>query len=188
VKRISLDELFRRAVDVLERERVPYLVYGGMALPAWGEVVTTEDIDFVVQVREESAARLVRGLREAGFQVPPSAEATLFIDAWFVASLEGREVDFALGATEFDESALERAVRVRLYERTVPIATAEDLILYKLAAYRPKDLVHVRDIVLRQGARLDCVYLRGWARRIAEATGKFEIPGTLEQVLSEQGL
>jgi hypothetical protein len=57
VKRIPLDELFRRAVDVLERERIPYFVYGGMALPAWGEVVTTEDIDFVVQMREESAAR-----------------------------------------------------------------------------------------------------------------------------------
>lgn len=186
MSRISLDDIFRRAVDVVESNRISYLVYGGLAVPAWGETFATDDVDLVIRLGEEEAARLMAGLRQAGFHVPSRAEALFFIDTWFVASLEGRDVDFAWGATEFDAQALRRAVKLRLYDRDVPIATAEDLILYKLVSYRRKDLIHVEDILIRQEGKLDLSYLRDWARRIAEATGKFEVPSTLEKMLAEQ--
>ncbi len=185
---ISLEELFQRAIDVIEKAEIRYLVYGGVALPAWGDVITTQDLDLLVQVDEAEAARLIAAYRDAGFRVPDDAEALFLIDTWTRASLGGRDVDIAWGATEFDAEALSRAVTVRLYDREVPIASAEDLILYKLAAHRRKDLAHVEDILLRQGSRLDMNYLRTWAQRIASATGKFEIPGTLEAMLAEQGL
>ncbi len=187
MSRIALEDLFRRVIDVVEAQRIPFLVYGGLALPAWGQVVTTRDVDLVVRVDEPGAERLVQALRAAGFHVPANAETLFFIDTWMVASMGGREVDFALGVTEFDESALSRAVRVQVFGRKVPLATAEDLILYKLAAYRTKDLAHVEDIVLRQGDKLDRGYLRRWAHRIAEATGKFEVPRKLEELLSARG-
>jgi hypothetical protein len=57
---------------------------------------------------------------------------------------------------------------------------------YKLAAHRRKDLSHVEDILARQAGKLDLAYLREWARKIAEATGKFEIPATIEKMLAEQ--
>jgi hypothetical protein len=186
VTRIALAELFRQTVDVLEGERVSYLIYGGLALPAWGEIVPTKDVDVVVRVDEGGAARLVQSLRRAGFHVAANAETLFFIDTWFVASKENRDADFALGRTEFDASALARAVRVTIFDRTVPIAAAEDLILYKLAAHRRKDLGHVEDILTRQAGKLDLAYLREWAGRIARATGKFEIPATLEKMLAEQ--
>ncbi len=185
---ISLGDLFHRAVDVLERERVPYLVYGGMAVPAWGQVVPTEDVDVVVRIQEADVARLIAAFRRAGFSVPEKAEALFLIDTWIIASMGGRDVDLALGATEFDAEAVRRAARVRLYDRDVSIATAEDLILYKLVAHRRKDLAHIEDILIRQAGKLDLVYLRDWARRIAEATGKFEVPATLEKMLAEQGM
>jgi hypothetical protein len=185
---ISLQELFQRAIDVIEKAEIRYLVYGDIALPAWGDVITTQDLDLLVQVDAGSAARLIAAYRDAGFRVPDDAERLFPIDTWTRASLGGRDVDIAWGATDFDDSALSRAVTVHLYDRKVPIASAEDLILYKLAAHRRKDLAHVEDIILRQGSRLDLRYLREWAQRIASATGKFEIPGTLERMLGEQGL
>jgi hypothetical protein len=185
---ISLEELFQRAIDTIEKARIRYLVYGGIALPAWGDVITTQDLDLLVQMDEGEAARLIGAYREAGFHVPDNAEALFLIDTWTRASLGGRDVDIAWGATEFDTTALDRAVTVRLYDREVPIASAEDLILYKLAAYRRKDLAHVEDIILRQGSRLDVAYLRTWAERLATVTGKLEIPRTLERMLAEQGL
>lgn len=184
---IPLEELFQRAIDVIERAGIRYLVYGGVALPAWGDVVTTQDLDLLVQVDESEAVRLITAYRDAGFRVADDAEELFPIDTWTRASLGGRDVDIAWGATEFDNAALSRAVTVTLYDREVPIASAEDLILYKLAAHRRKDLAHVEDIVLRQGSRLDVSYLKKWAQRIASVTGKFEIPGTLEKILAEQG-
>ncbi len=185
---IALAELFRRVIDLVEREKVSYVVYGGLALPAWGQVVPTKDVDLLLRVREEEVGRLIGVLRQDGFHVNSRAETLFFIDTWFVASLGGRDADFALGTTPFDESAFARSVRIRMYERAVPIVSAEDLILYKLAAYRRKDLGHIEDIIIRQGTKLDMAYLRDWARRIAEATGKFEVSATLDTMLAEQGL
>jgi hypothetical protein len=183
-----LEFLFHRAIDVVEQERIPYLVYGGLALPAWGDVITTQDVDLVVQVSDEDAARLIGAFRGAGFHVPEGAETLFTIDTWARASLGGRDVDIALGATTFDLQAIRRAVRVPIFGRTVPIAAAEDLILYKLTAHRYKDLGHVESIIARQGPRLDLAHLRKWAQWLAEATKKFEIPGTLERFLQERGL
>ena len=68
MKRIELGELFRRAIDALESEKIPYLVYGGLALPAWGEVRPTEDVDLLVRIREEESTRLMAAFRKAGFK------------------------------------------------------------------------------------------------------------------------
>jgi hypothetical protein len=188
VSRISLEELCKRAIDVVEETGVSYFVYGGVALPAWGDVITTQDLDLVVQVDADQAEKLMASFRAAGFRLPDDAERLFLIDTWTRASLGGRDVDIALGATPFDKQALSRAVSVRLYGRSIPIASAEDLILYKLTAHRRKDLAHVEDIIVRQGRRLDLGYLRNGAQGIAEATGKFEVPRTLEKMLEEQGL
>jgi hypothetical protein len=188
VSPIPLDEIFRKAIDVVADERIPFMVYGGIAFPFWGRVVATDDVDLVVHVTQSDVERLFGAFRTAGFFLPPNAERLFLIDTWMVASLQGRDVDLALGATEFDASALARAVRVRVFERDVPLASAEDLILYKLVAYRRKDLAHVEDIIVRQGKKLDLAYLDTWAKKIAEGTGKFEVPRTLERMLEEQGL
>lgn len=188
MSRIPLDEVFRRAIDVVEAQGIRYMVYGGIALPFWGRVAATDDVDLVLHVAEPDVERLFEAFRDAGFHLPPEAAALFLVDTWTVASVGGRDVDLAVGATEFDREALERAVRVRVFEREVPIASAEDLILYKLVAHRRRDLGHVEDIITRQGRRLDLVYLRAWSERIAAATGKFEVSGTLERMLAEQGL
>ncbi len=185
---ISLKELFRQAIDVVEKAGIRYLVYGGVALSAWGDVITTQDIDLVVHVNEDEARVLLDAFRKAGFSVPDNAAELFLIDTWTRVSQGGRDVDIALGISVFDKQALSRGVVVRLYDRSVPIVSAEDLILYKLTAYRRKDLAHIEDIIIRQGTKLDLVYLRTWAKHIAEGTGKFEVPQTLERMLEEQGL
>ena len=185
---ISLEALCTRALDAVERTDVRYLVFGGVALPAWGDVVATQDLDLVVEVNEGQVRGLFDTLRAVGFHFGENAEKLFLIDTWARATAGGRDLDLALGVTEFDRQALSRAVAVRLYGRSVPIASAEDLILYKLIAHRRKDLGHVEDIIFRQGTRLKLAYLREWARRIAETTGKHEIPPTLEKMLEEQGL
>lgn len=188
MSRIALGELFRRAVDVLTGLKVPYAVYGGIAFPVWGHPVTTDDADFVVHIHEGNVARVLGVFRQAGFHVPDRAETLLFIDTWVTLTLGGRDVDLALGTTDFDAEALKRAVRIRIFDRDVPVVTAEDLILYKVVSHRHKDLGHVEVILKRQGRKLDPAYLRAWAQRIAEATGKFEVPATVDRMLGKEGL
>ncbi|MCU0722674.1 MAG: hypothetical protein MUC63_03515 [Planctomycetes bacterium] len=185
---ISLSDLLHKTADVVEGLGHPYLVFGGLALPAWGSVSATQDVDILVQLSETEIQGFVSTLRSAGFSLPEGAEAAFPIDTWLTASLGGRDLDVSWGATEFDRNAIARAVRVRLLQREVPIASAEDLILYKLLAHRRKDLAHVEDVIVRQGSRLDLGYLKAWADRLAEATGRFEVPGVLRRMLEEEGL
>ena len=50
----------------------------------------------------------------------------------------------------------------------IPTCSAEDLIVYKLVAGRPQDLIDVEGIVRRQRDRLDVARIREWGRQFAE--------------------
>jgi hypothetical protein len=50
----------------------------------------------------------------------------------------------------------------------VSFVTAEDLILFKLIASRPRDLIDVEEILFTQGD-LDEAYMRRWARELGVA-------------------
>ena len=59
--------------------------------------------------------------------------------------------------------------------RQVPITTAEDLILLKMAFHREKDLRDVRGILWSQKGKLDLGYIRDWAKRMLEGEHASEL-------------
>lgn len=181
--RIPLAELVDRVLVVVERTSSSYLVYGGIAVSAWANPRATQDADIVVQTPETECQALLADLRVAGFGLEANSETTFPLDGWTRVYLGGRHADLALGDTPFDRSALARRVPIRVLGRELYIAAAEDLVLYKLIAYRLKDLADVESILVRQRGKLDLVYLRHWADEVARATGKFEVPQKLEEML-----
>lgn len=176
-------ELFRRFFGVLESLEVEYFAYGGVVAAVWGAPRETVDVDAVVCVADAAIADLLSALENAGFACPEEARQTFAIDGWLRASVQGRHADVALGRTPFDASALARKQRVELFGTKVWVASAEDLVLYKLIAHRYKDLGDVETVLVRMQKRLDLGYLRSWAEEIARGTGKFEVPGKLEELL-----
>jgi predicted nucleotidyltransferase len=73
------------------------------------------------------------------------------------------------------DEILRRAAPVRIGNRDIPITTAEDLILLKLAFHRIKDLQDVRGILWLQRGRLDLDYLRNWSARTHEPSVQQEL-------------
>ena len=126
---------------------------------------------------------LLRALAAAGFTYPDEARQTFPIDGWLRAHFRGLHADITLGRTPFDEAALTRRRRVKLFGTEIWVASAEDLILYKLVAHRFKDLGDAETVLVRQRGQLDLAYLRKWGDEIAKGTGKFEVPGKLEDLL-----
>lgn len=59
------------------------------------------------------------------------------------------------------------------------------LILYMLVAHRYKDLGDAETVLVRQRGQLDLAYLRRWADEIARGTGRFEVPGKLEDLIEK---
>ena len=183
-----LADVFRSFLGSLESSRADYFVYGGIAVAVWGNPRETIGVDAVVCIADEEAPVLIQVLETAGFACSAKAKATFTIDGWLRFVYRGRHADVALGRTPFDRSALSRRQRVKLFGSEVWIVSAEDLILYKLVAYRYKDLGDAEAVLVRQRGRLDLDYLRRWATEIAVHTNKFEVPQKLEELLERTSI
>ncbi|MBI4606421.1 MAG: hypothetical protein HY721_31030 [Planctomycetes bacterium] len=176
-------ELFRRFYGLLESLEVEYFAYGGVVVAVWGAPRETVDVDAVVCVKDDDVEDLFPALARAGFSFPEEAKRAFPIDGWLRTSFRSRHADISLGRTPFDESALTRRRRVKLFGTQIWVASAEDLVLYKLVAHRYKDLGDAETILVRMRGQLDLPYLRKWADEIARGTGKFEVPGKLEDLI-----
>ena len=72
------------------------------------------------------------------------------------------DLDVFLCETDFQRSLLSRRLRIAVDDRKVWMVTPEDLILLKLIANQPRDLIDVADILFIQG-QLDEAYMHHWA-------------------------
>jgi hypothetical protein len=67
---------------------------------------------------------------------------------------------------------------------TVPVASAEDIIVMKLLAGRPKDVEDVVAIAAAQGERLDIAYIRQTLRELEQALSQSDLVPAFEQALA----
>lgn len=51
MRRVTLDTLFIKTIDFLEKTKVPYVIIGGVAVGILGEARATQDIDLIISLR-----------------------------------------------------------------------------------------------------------------------------------------
>jgi hypothetical protein len=78
-------------------------------------------------------------------------------------------------------SILRRAVKLRLGRQEMPITTAEDLVVLKMAFHREKDLRDVRGILWAQKGKLDLASIREWAGRMLRDESRDELEGWIRR-------
>jgi predicted nucleotidyltransferase len=172
--------------DVCERLRLSYALGGAIAQNFWGVVRATQDVDLLVSVPrlrfEELRGALVAerftSLDEQENPVPLTVERMVAEErdrhvVIIARDLVKAEVFFPF--LPLQHSILRRAVKLKLGSREVPITTAEDLILLKLAFHREKDLRDIRGILAIQKDRLDLAYLRDWAGKMLSDSHRDEL-------------
>ncbi len=155
---------------------------------AWSIPVPTYDIDLCAELDPEDVPGLIAELDRAGF-VPP---ATPWIESIGPARFQEftvhwpfqdglRAADIFLATDAFQRSALSRRRRVELEEGfQTDVISPEDLLLYKLVAYRNKDRAAIERLLLVQSG-LDWEHVREWAARLG-------VTSRLEEALRDAGL
>jgi hypothetical protein len=160
----------RDVTQLFERRNLPYAVMGGIAVGFHGIPRPTYDVDFTLAIARESLPDLYRELESHGFSVPePFASGWVdYVSGLPVVKLKlyarGRtvDIDVFLAESRFQASVIQR--RKKELIRNIPcyLVSAEDLILLKLIADRPRDIVDIADVLFTQG-QLDKEYLCHWA-------------------------
>jgi len=164
----DLEAAVRGIVSALRRTKIPYMLIGALALPAWGRPRATLDVDFMIMATTQVPESLVKELGALGFKLDLKWER----QNPFLKGIQSRfrsstlTLDVLLRTDAHHGSAFERRKKKRYRGMTIWFPSAEDLILLKLRAGRPTDFDDVAGIVERMADQLDLRYLTAWARRL----------------------
>lgn len=164
---------------------VPFMLIGGQAVLLHGRPRLTEDIDITLGISPAAWATIRDVCTDLGLQpLPEQVEA--FVRETFVLpardAATGIRVDFIFSTTPYERGAIARAVRVSVAGELIPFATAEDLIIHKLFAGRPRDLEDAMGVVRRRAESLDWPYIERWIAEFAAVPGRENLPALLEEL------
>ena len=175
------EDLLVRFGGFLAGNKIDYMIIGGFALPSYGAIRATADLDLAVRIQtpQEFQAFLLKAER-SGFK--PSTAS--FSNPVVVLSDQktGMEVELWLrpDGVVWDQETLERRNRIRIGSSDLYVVSPEDFIVSKLA--RPdrgvQDEKDVKSVLVRMERTIDRQYLE---RRAAKA-GVLAILRAIERV------
>ena len=174
----TVEEVLQDMVAVCEHEQFPYAVMGGLAVRVHGIPRPTYDVDFQLTVNEDQLTRFIARTEKRNYSI-----AEHYVTGWrdrvggmpliklktYMADGHSIDVDIFISETPFQISIMNRRVRLEFENKEMWFVSAEDLILLKLLANRPRDIGDVADILFIQG-ELDQDYMRQWSRPLGIET------------------
>jgi len=155
--------------DTLAAHNIRYVLIGGIAVQHWSEPRFTRDIDATVVVqpgKEEDALAVLTSVFTP--RIPDFIQFALQYRVIPLTSSQGVDLDISFGLPGYEETVMERSVRVVIAGGIFPICSAEDLIIHKMVAGRPQDTSDVQGVIIRQEGRLDFKYVDEWLTRFTE--------------------
>jgi hypothetical protein len=171
--------------SLFERSGWRFCIIGGIALLRWGQPRYTRDIDVTLLCPFGEEDNFSHPILAAGYigRLQDPAKFARRSRVLLLQSPGGVPIDIALGALPFEELAVERS---SLFEFAPGCAlrtcSAEDLVVLKLFAFRPQDILDVETVVNRQQETLDWDYIETNLAPFAELKEQPEILATLERL------
>lgn len=169
----------------LERQGIRYFLIGGIALQHWGEPRLTHDVGVTVLVApEELEAFLEAALRAFRPRHPDAREFARKHRVLLVETADGVPIDISLGIPGYEEEAWTHSRPVRFPKvGRLRLASAEDLIIHKCVAGRPRDAEDVENILIRQRLRVDVERIRFWLQAFREVVEGHDPLAMFEEAL-----
>jgi len=152
------EEVFRE----LGRQKVRYMVIGGMAIVLHGIVRLTADLDIMIDLRRENVLKLVSAMENLGYTPRVPVDARDFADAekrktwikeknmevfsFFDPKTPLHLVDVLVKEPLDFEEAYARKVTVEAAGILIPVVSIKDLITLKQIPKREKDLDDLKSL------------------------------------------
>ncbi|MDP3717772.1 MAG: nucleotidyl transferase AbiEii/AbiGii toxin family protein [Acidobacteriota bacterium] len=165
-----LDDQSRVLLDVvqrLDREGIPYMLSGSVALSAYVRPRMTRDIDLVIDVQPGQSDLLARAFRD-GYYLDDEAARRAVAERRLVNAVHEEtlvKVDLVIRKDEpFRKAEFDRRGTVSVHGRDVRIVSPEDLLLSKLIwGAESGSAVQISDARQLAALTLDWSYVDRWA-------------------------
>jgi hypothetical protein len=170
----------------LEESGRPGMVIGGLAAIAHGVARITRDVDATV-VGEGTDLDVLLATFSRHAIVPRVEGAHAFARTSQVLLLKHEpsavDIDVSLAWLPFEAEAISRATVVSVGGIPVRLPRPEDLVVYKIVAWRPQDRLDVERLVALHGDRMDLDRVRRLAAEIAAALDDEDRLADVEHVI-----
>ncbi len=165
-----------------------YCFIGGIALQRWGQPRLTNDVDLTLLTGFGNEAAYVDVLlQHYRVRIPGGRAFALEHRVLLLQSQEGIPIDVALGGIDFEEQVVSRATRYEFLPGvSLLTCSAEDLVILKAFADRPRDWADIETIIARQQAQLDWPYIFGQLEPLCQLKGNSEIVDRLHRLSSRE--
>jgi predicted nucleotidyltransferase len=186
-----LGDALRAVAAALESTNVPAMVIGGIAVIARGVPRLTRDVDASVAGGTLSPERLIETFAQHEI-FPRIEDAAAFAVRSQVLLLRhapsGVDVDLSIAWLPFELEALEHREDLELGGIRVPVARAEDLLIYKAVAFRPQDQQDIERLLALHGTTVDLNRIKRVVQEFATAIEAPERPAELDVLIRRTGL
>lgn len=184
--KILLEDVFKRLVSFLSKEKAEYIIIGGIAAGILGEPRLTGDIDVDILLNKDDISEFLDKAKKAGFKVTKQRCIKKAKEAGvFQINYGDFHVDFIIASIGLEIQAFKRKRAIRLYGFRTFFPTPEDFILLKIIPGRPQDLIDAEKVVIRNKRKLDKEYLKDWAKKLSDETQDMRIWNELQRLLND---
>jgi hypothetical protein len=166
---LTLLEAASELGEVFSRFQIRYALIGALAAGYRSRGRSTRDVDFLVSIPQLTLPPLLDELQARGFEFDP----TTAIREWtqhhmLVMSYHGARVDWLKPAIAAYAHVLDGATEEPWIHHPIRIASPEGVILLKLIAFRPQDVVDIESVIISNRASLDIDWIRTEWQSFAE--------------------
>ncbi|OGQ34890.1 MAG: hypothetical protein A3F16_06290 [Deltaproteobacteria bacterium RIFCSPHIGHO2_12_FULL_43_9] len=137
----------------LSQLELPYCIVGALAVAVWGEPRATRDLDILILLTSEDRGNLLSKLTKFGFKIDTAWELQNPMIRQFQTRLLDENkiiLDLLEPRDTFQEEVIHNSVKQVIFGVEFKLPTAENLILMKLKAGRPRDFEDALSILVRQ--------------------------------------
>lgn len=159
-----LQEALLSFLEILSELQIDYALIGGLATGYWGEERFTKDIDLTIALDPSKWHLLKERLERSSDLVIDSVhhDPESLLPYLIRLHYKGDAIDLIVSLTEYQDSLLNRKVEIKIFDRVIFLASPEDIIVSKLIAGRPQDLVDIKKIYDAL-SDLDQKYIEKWS-------------------------
>ena len=141
----------RALLDVLDRQNIPHVIIGGLAVSQLAAARLTADIDVLTYLNDDNRIpELIDAAVSAGFSLRLQDADAFARRNRVLLLMHDRTripVDISLGLLPFEREVIERSSRFSAGQLQLPLPSVEDLIILKAVAHRSVDLQDIGRLV-----------------------------------------